>query len=65
MTSPVSIMVANLIMKDVEKRVRSTFYSRPKGWKRHVEDIFVIVNKNLVEDFLDQLGTVKNSIKFT
>ena len=64
MASPVSIMVANLIMKDVEKRARSTFYSRPKGWKRHVEDIFVIVNKNLVE-VLDQLDTVKNSIKFT
>ena len=65
MGSPVSAMIANLIMEDVEKRALSTFHSPPKIWKRYVDDTFVIIHKNSVEDFLDHLNTIENSIKFT
>ena len=65
MGSPVSIVIANLIMEDVEKRALSTFHSPPKVWKRYVDDTFVIIHKNSVEDFLDHLNTIENSIKFT
>ena len=63
--SPVSIVIANLIMEDVEKRALSTFHSPSKFWKRYVDDTFVIIHKNSVEDFLDYLNTIENSIKFT
>ena len=65
MGSPVSTVIANLIMEDVEKRALSTFHSPPKIWKRYVDDTFVIIHKNSVEDFLDHLNTIENSIKFT
>ena len=65
MGSPVSTVVANLVMEDVEKRALSTFHSPPKIWKRYVDDTFVIIHKNSVEDFLDHLNTIENSIKFT
>ena len=52
-------------MEDVEKRALSTFHSPPKIWKRYVDDTFVIIHKNSVEDFLDHLNTIENSIKFT
>ena len=65
MDSPVSTVVANLVMEDVEKRALSTFHSPPKIWKRSVDDTFVIIHKNSVEDFLDHLNTIENSIKFT
>ena len=68
MGSPVSIVVDNLVMEDVEKQQHSgstffnifiplstkispTFHSPPKIWKRYVDDTFVMIHKNSVEDF--------------
>ena len=65
MGSSVSTVIANPIMEDVEKRALSTFHLPPKIWKRYVNDTFVIIHKNSVEDFLDHLNTIENSIKFT
>ena len=65
MGSPVSTVVANLVIEDNKKRALSTFYFPPKIWKRYVDDTFVIINKNSVEDFWDHLNTIENSIKFT
>ena len=48
MGSPVSTVIANLIMEDVEKRALSTFHSPPKIWKRYVDGTFVIIHKNSV-----------------
>ena len=36
-----------------------------KNLKRYENDAFVIINKNAVEEFLDHLNTIENSIKFT
>ena len=65
MGSPVSTVVANLVMEDIENRAQSTFHSPPKIWKRYVDDTFVIIHKNAVQDLLDHLNTIENSIKFT
>ena len=46
-------------MEDAEKRALSTFHSPPKIWKRYIDDSFVIINKNSVEDILDHLNTLK------
>ena len=51
MGSPVSFVVANLVMKIVEKRALSTFHAVSKILKRCVDSIFVIINKNSVEGF--------------
>ena len=51
MGSPVSSVVANLVMKNVEKRALSTFHSASKILERCVDNIFVIINKNSVEGF--------------
>ena len=62
MGSPVSTVVANLVMEDVEKRALSKFCFPPKIWKRYVDDAFIIINKTSVEDFLDYLNTIEKSI---
>ena len=51
MDSPVSTVVANLVMEDVEKRALSTFHSPPKIWKRSVDDTFVISTKTRLKIF--------------
>ena len=37
MGSPVSIVVANLVLEDAEKRALLTFHSPPKIWKHYVD----------------------------
>ena len=38
MGSPVSVVVANLVMEDVEQEALSTFHTPPRFWRRYVDD---------------------------
>ena len=40
MGSPVSVVVANLVMKDVEQKALFTFHPPPHFWRRHVDDMY-------------------------
>jgi len=43
------------------------FHLKPKLWKRYVDDILEVINKQAVEEFTEQLNTIDDtgSIKFT
>jgi len=41
--SPVSSIVANLVMENIETRALETFAEPPRLWKRYVDDTFVIM----------------------
>ena len=62
MGSFVSTVVANLVMRDVEKRALSAFHSPPRIWEHYIDDTFMIISKNLVEDFLNHLNSIETSI---
>jgi len=47
MGSPVSAVIANMLMEDVEIRALNTFISGPKLWKRYVDDTFVLHRRSL------------------
>ena len=63
--SPVSVVVANLMMEDVEERALESFPSPPWFWKRYVDDTFTALPKTLITPFLDLLNGIEPSIKFT
>ena len=65
MGSPVSAVVANLVMEDVEERALESFPSPPQFWKRYVDDTFTALPKTLITPFLDHLNGIEPSIKFT
>jgi hypothetical protein len=65
MGSPVSAIVANLCMEVIEEQAIQSATTRPKTWKRFVDDSFAIINKNAITNFHDTLNSVDPHIKFT
>ena len=49
MGSPVSVVVANLVMEEVEERAIDSFGQPTRVWKRFVDDTFVILDKIAVD----------------
>ena len=65
MSSPVSVVVANLVMEDVETRAIKIFAHPPTLWLRYVDDTFVNIEKKFLNIFFDHINNLEPSIKFT
>ncbi|XP_054861960.1 uncharacterized protein LOC129347772 [Amphiprion ocellaris] len=66
MGSPVSPIVANLYMEEMEIVALRTFSGHsPRHWFRYVDDTWVTIRKGEVEPFTEHLNSVDKNIKFT
>ena len=65
MGSPVSVVVANLVMEDIEQKALSTFHTPPRFWRQYVDDTCTILPGDLVDSFHSHLNTIDNNIQFT
>ena len=61
MGSPVLVVVANLVMEDIECRALSSFHTPPRFWRRYVDDTSTV----LVEPFHAHLNSIDPNIQFT
>ena len=61
---PVSVVVANLVMEDIEQRALSNFQPPPCFWKQYMDDTCVVLPANRVTDFHQHLS-IETSIQFT
>ena len=65
MGSPISPIVANLLMEDLEVHAIRTSPTPPTLWKRFVDDTFTIIKKEDRNSFLQHLNSIHQNIKFT
>ena len=65
MGSPVSPVVANLCMEEIEKTAINATPDSPKFWKWHVDDSFCIIKRDAVASFHDSLTSIHQHISFT
>ena len=65
MGSPVSAVVANLYMEFFEELALESAPSRPRLWKRYLDDTCCILMKGDVDGLLHYLNSVRPTIKFT
>ena len=65
MGSPVSAVIANMVIEDVEQKTLANSPVKPFFWKRYVRDIISTVSGNEAERFLSHLNSVEPSIQFT
>ena len=52
MGSPVSAVIANMVMEDVEQKALATSPVKPFFWKRYVDDVISAVSGNEAERLL-------------
>ena len=64
MGNPISALVANIVMEDLEARIFSN-NSVIKIWRRFVDDIWAVLPREEVVSFLTLINDLEASIKFT
>ena len=65
MGSPVSVVVAEIVMKHVEESTLATCRQTIPLWLRCVDDTFTAVHKDEIDDFHDHLNEQNADIQFT
>ena len=65
MGSPVSVLVVNLVMEDIEDRILASSCFDVFCWKRYVDDTWVLLPKSSVTQFFEFINSVEPSLKFT
>ena len=65
MGSPISLIVANLYMEDLEIKVINTTEHTPRVWKRYVDETLVVIELTKKQEFLEPLNKMAPHIQFT
>ena len=65
MGSPVSVVVANLVMGDLEMKALNTYANRPRMYHRYVDDTIAAIKKTNIDDFHQHLNSLNTYIQFT
>ena len=65
MGSPISPIVANLYMENIEVRAINMLPPPPLMWKRFVDDTFVVIKAAHKQEFLDHINSIDHHIQFT
>ena len=63
--SPISVIVANLVMESIENKMLKDFASPPRIWLRYIDDTFVVLKKTEVVSFHKFINNIEERIKFT
>ena len=65
MGSPVSAILANLVMEYVEEKALLSAPNSPKWWFRYVDDSHVCIKREHADEFHSHLNSINTNIKFT
>ena len=65
MGSPVSVVVAEIVMQNIEELAFATYKRTLPLWLRYVDDTFTAVHKDEIDDFHEHLNGQNADIQFT
>ena len=65
MGSPVSVVVAEIVMQNIEEQAVATYTRTIPIWLRYVDDTFTAVHKDGIDDFHEHLNRQNADIQFT
>ena len=62
MGSPISVVIAELVMQKIENQIFENFPVEIKIWKRYVDDVFAVIPKDKTDILLNQANSVHPNI---
>ena len=65
MGSPVSVVVAEIVLQNIEEQALATYTGAVPLWSRYVDNTFTAVHKNGIDDFHEHLNRQNADIKFS
>ena len=65
MGSPVSAIIAELVVQEIEEKALETSPIKPKWWRRYSGDSNVCIKRDGVEAFHSHLNSINANIQFT
>ena len=65
MGSPISPVIADLVMEEIEETAIATASHPPKWWFRYVDDSHACLRKDQVDEFHQHLNSINTNIQFT
>ena len=67
MGTKTAVSFANIFMAEIETNLTQQNNTKPREWKRYIDDVFSLwdCNRNEVERFIEQANTFHPTIKFT
>ena len=65
MGSPVSVVVAEIVMQNIEEQALATYMQTVPLWLRNVDDTFTAIHKDGISDFHEHLNRQNVDIQFT
>ena len=65
MDSPVSLVVAEIVMQNIEEQALAAYSETLPLWLRYVDDTITAVHKNKIDEFHEHLNKQNTSIQFT
>ena len=65
MGSPVSVVVAEIVMQNIEEQALATYTRTVPLWSRYVDDTFTAVHKDGIDDFHEHLNRLNADIQFS
>ena len=60
--SPISVIVANLVMESIENKMLKDFASPPRIWLRYIDDTFVVLKKTEVISFHKFINNIEDTV---
>ena len=64
MGSPVSVVVAGIVMQNIEEQALATYTRTTPLWLRYVDDTFTAEHKEGIDDFHEHLNGQNADIQF-
>ena len=65
MGSPISVVIAEIVMQKLEEDIFNNSPCNIFCWKRYVDDCFAIIPTDFVERFLPYINSINGNLQFT
>ena len=65
MESPVSVVVADMVMESVEQNALETFLAKPQFRKMYLDDTLTAIRQEQLDEFHRHLNSIEQTINFT